>query len=163
MDFLTAYRSFWFGYTDFKGTSTRPEFWMAFLINALISLAFYCLGIIPGAGRAFVVLGGVFDLATLVPCLAIGARRLHDCNQSAYNLFWLLLPVIGWIILIVFWCFPSTEQKYSGEAAAVAETPKAEEPKEEPKAEEKAEEPKEKKTKTTRTTKTAKKAKKEEK
>ncbi len=34
------------------------------------------------------------------------ARRkeysLHDVNKSAYQLFWGLLPIIGWIVLIVF-------------------------------------------------------------
>jgi hypothetical protein len=45
---------------------------------------------------------GLFSLATLLPSLAVGARRLHDTDRSGWwQLLW-ILPVIGWIIMIVF-------------------------------------------------------------
>ena len=44
----------------------------------------------------------LFSLATLLPSLAVGARRLHDTNRSGWwQLLW-LIPVIGWIVMIVF-------------------------------------------------------------
>lgn len=47
-------------------------------------------------------LGGIFSLATLIPALAVGARRLHDTNRSGWWQLLHFLPLIGSIILIVF-------------------------------------------------------------
>lgn len=47
-------------------------------------------------------------MATLLPNLAIAARRLHDTDRSGFWLFLLLLPLIGLIVLIVWWCFKGT-------------------------------------------------------
>jgi len=44
----------------------------------------------------------VFSLGTLLPSLSVGARRLHDTNRSGWlQLLW-IVPVIGWIVAIVF-------------------------------------------------------------
>ena len=37
-----------------------------------------------------------FKLATLIPGLALGARRLHDINKSAW---WLLMWLIVWLVI----------------------------------------------------------------
>jgi uncharacterized membrane protein YhaH (DUF805 family) len=46
-------------------------------------------------------LSGLFSLAVLLPSLAVGARRLHDVDKSAWFLLLWLIPLIGWIVLIV--------------------------------------------------------------
>ncbi|MBR4975355.1 MAG: DUF805 domain-containing protein [Bacteroidales bacterium] len=38
----------------------------------------------------------------LVPTLAVGARRLHDIGKSGWWLLISLIPVIGWILLLIF-------------------------------------------------------------
>lgn len=38
-----------------------------------------------------------------MPNLAVGVRRLHDIGKSGFNLFWGLLPIVGVILLIVWW------------------------------------------------------------
>ena len=48
------------------------------------------------------VLSGIFRLATLIPSLAVGARRLHDINKSGWWLLLMFAILIGWIILIVW-------------------------------------------------------------
>jgi uncharacterized membrane protein YhaH (DUF805 family) len=81
-------------YADFEGCATRSEFWyfMLFcvLINALLAFA---------AEWA----AGAFFLAMLVPGVAVGTRRLRDTGRGPW--WWLLLavPVVGWIMLAVFW------------------------------------------------------------
>lgn len=78
---------------DFNGRAKRPEFWWFALFCVVVSLA---LGM---ASSAFSTL---FSLATLLPSLAVGARRLHDTNRSGWlQLLW-MIPLIGWIIMIVF-------------------------------------------------------------
>jgi uncharacterized membrane protein YhaH (DUF805 family) len=47
-------------------------------------------------------LSGVFSLVTLLPSLAVGARRLHETNRSGWwQLLW-FVPIIGWIVIIIF-------------------------------------------------------------
>ena len=81
-------------YAVFEGRAGREEFWMFSLINLLISIG---LHFISG------VLGGIYNLAVLLPSLGVGARRLHDTGRSGWWLLLLLVPVIGIIVLIVFW------------------------------------------------------------
>ena len=42
------------------------------------------------------LLSGLFGLGTLIPGLALGARRLHDINKSGW---WLLMWLICWLII----------------------------------------------------------------
>ena len=98
MTFADAIKICFNKYADFNGRAARPEFWYFFLFTLLVSLG---LNIITQSmGGAMV--GMLFSLATLVPSLAVGARRLHDTNRSGWlQLIW-LIPLIGWIILIIF-------------------------------------------------------------
>lgn len=85
-------------YTEFKGRATRRQFWMYALIYVIIGAV---LGLISGW------LAFIFDLALLSPTLAIGARRLHDIDRPGlWQLLW-LVPVIGWIVLLIFFVQPS--------------------------------------------------------
>ena len=80
-------------YVGFDGRAARSEFWWFALFTFLVSLA---LGIVSQS------LSSLFSLAVLLPSLAVGARRLHDTDRSARFLLLWLIPVIGWIILIVW-------------------------------------------------------------
>jgi uncharacterized membrane protein YhaH (DUF805 family) len=62
----------------------------------------------------------VVSLALLVPLLAVGCRRLHDTNKSGWwQLFW-LIPVAGWLVLIIFFAMPSdTDENRFGPPDAV--------------------------------------------
>lgn len=80
-------------YADFNGRAKRPEFWWFALFIFLVSAAL---------GIASEMVSGIFGLATIVPYLAVGARRLHDTNRSGWWQLIGIIPVIGWIVLIVF-------------------------------------------------------------
>ena len=80
-------------YATFDGRASRPEFWWFFLFTFLASAA---------AGMVSETLSGLFSLAVLLPSLAVGARRLHDVDKSGWFLLLWLIPIIGWIILIVW-------------------------------------------------------------
>ena len=80
-------------YADFNGRAKRPEYWWFALFIFLVSLAL---------SIASEMVSGIFGLATLIPSLAAGARRLHDTNRTGWlQLLW-IIPVIGWIVVIVF-------------------------------------------------------------
>ena len=85
-------------YVDFSGRAQRMEFWMFQLINLIVALL---LSVIDSLGTGF--LGTLYALAVLLPNLAVCVRRLHDTGRSGWWLLIGLVPLIGIIVLIVFW------------------------------------------------------------
>jgi len=80
-------------YADFTGRASRSEYWWWTLFVILASIA---------TGFISDVVSAIFSLATILPGLAVGARRLHDTDRSGWlQLLW-IIPIIGWIILIVW-------------------------------------------------------------
>lgn len=81
-------------YVEFNGRASRSEFWWWTLFVIVASLL---------ADALLRRLGGVVTLATLLPSIAVTARRLHDINRSGWWQLIGLIPIIGWIVMI-FWC-----------------------------------------------------------
>ncbi len=79
-------------YFDFEGRVTRQAFWMFTLWYFIINVA---LSIVSDA------VAGLFSLAVLLPSIAIGARRLHDIGMSGWWQLIGLIPIVGWIALMV--------------------------------------------------------------
>lgn len=91
-------------YAVFTGRSRRKEYWMFILINFIIS---FVLGLILGLIHLPGSVSYLYSLAVFIPQLAVGTRRLHDTNRSGWwQLLW-FIPVIGWIILIVWFATDS--------------------------------------------------------
>ena len=84
-------------YANFSGRARRSEYWYYALCNFLIGLVLQVVDYFIG----FNLLGGIYGLAVLVPGLAVFVRRLHDVNKSGWFILLILLPVIGWIWLLV--------------------------------------------------------------
>lgn len=57
----------------------------------------------------FQVLGTLFSLAVLLPGLAVSVRRLHDIDKSGWWVLIAFVPVIGIIVLLVFFVMPGTD------------------------------------------------------
>ena len=100
MSFGQAISTFWSKYAVFSGRARRSEFWFAQLFLTLVSMAIAT--VFPGDDWGNSAASNLWSIATLVPALAIGARRLHDTGRSGKNLWWLVLPVVGWIILLIY-------------------------------------------------------------
>jgi len=101
---MEEYKQFWTRWSDFNGTSTLREFWIVFLINFVINAI---LGSLGYAANFFNTLGTIFGVVILIPQLAIGVRRFREAGHSPWNWLWGLLPIIGWIIMIVYWAQPA--------------------------------------------------------
>ena len=84
-------------YAVFDGRAGRPEYWWFFLINTIISVILDL--VIPGATGQ--VLGAIYALAVLLPSIGVGIRRLHDTNRTGWWLLVSLVPLVGWIWIIV--------------------------------------------------------------
>ncbi|MBR6412347.1 MAG: DUF805 domain-containing protein [Alphaproteobacteria bacterium] len=93
-------------YVDFSGRATRSEYWYFVLVNFLIGLVLALVNLD--------LLGSIYQLFVLIPGLAVFWRRMHDTNRSGANFFWLFLPIIGLIIVLIYLISPtkSGENKY---------------------------------------------------
>jgi len=81
-------------YANFEGRVGRQEFWMFILFSVGLNIALNILKID--------VLALLVSLALFVPSIALTARRLHDTGKSGWwQLLW-LIPIVGWIIIVVF-------------------------------------------------------------
>jgi len=102
---FVAYEDFWRRGLDFRGRSSRAEYWWVVLINLVLALLFN-LGerVSPAVG----IVAIVYVLAALVPNIALGVRRLHDSDHRGYWLFLLLVPIVGPLALLFFQVLPST-------------------------------------------------------
>jgi uncharacterized membrane protein YhaH (DUF805 family) len=85
-------------YADFTGRARRKEYWMFTLVSGIISVVLAILDNVLTTS----LLGVLYSLAVLLPSLAVGARRLHDTGRSGWWLLIGIIPLIGWIVLIVF-------------------------------------------------------------
>lgn len=74
---------------------------MAVLVNCIIAVIF---SILMNIASIFSILYSLYSLAILVPSLALVWRRLHDIGKSGGWFFISLVPLVGWIILLVFLC-----------------------------------------------------------
>ena len=104
-------------YAQFSGRARRKEYWYFILINTLISIALTfvdgltgTLDVETGVG----VLSGIYSLAVLIPSFSVGFRRLHDTGRSAWWLLLFFIPIIGWIVILIFLVQDSQEDNQYG-------------------------------------------------
>jgi len=109
INFLDAVKLGFNRYFDFRGRSSRAEFWWWALFVTITNIS---LGIIDQIGGFVSFLDNLFQLVILIPGLAIGARRLHDINKSGWwQLMWFVGFFIAPLILLIWWATrPSDEE-----------------------------------------------------
>ena len=98
MNFQEAIRSVLSQYAGFTGRARRSEYWFWYLATFVAYVVAVILDSIIGI-PLFVV---VVALGAIVPTIAVGIRRLHDTDKSGWFLLIGLIPLIGAIVLIVF-------------------------------------------------------------
>ena len=113
-----AYTKMWKGIIDIKGRTTRRDYWLATLCSVLVS------GLVILNGAMWISLLGenlhnpenavyfyaeqitlvLFNWISSLACATMSVRRLHDVGKSGWWCLLWLIPLIGWIVLIVFLC-----------------------------------------------------------
>ena len=109
-------------YVDFSGRARRSEYWGTALFNVIVQVALNVAlvavlailfssieinGEVTVSPLLFVLINiprYIYSLVWLLPSLAVAVRRLHDIGKSGWNLLWIFLPIIGWIMLIYWYC-----------------------------------------------------------
>ena len=100
-------------YVNFQGRTGRATFWWWVLAVFLFSFALALLDeIILGGGSGIADTGplqALGSLALLLPNLAMAVRRLHDIGRSGWWVLIGIIPIVGWLVLIYWYCQPSRE------------------------------------------------------
>lgn len=105
MTFSQAIQSFFRQYANFQGRSRRSEYWYAMLFAWLINIG---VGLIARLLPIFgMVLSCIWGFAIIIPNLALMTRRLHDIDRSGWYILFILIPLVGQIMLIVWFATDS--------------------------------------------------------
>ena len=99
MSFPDAVRHVLSHYADFSGRARRAEYWWFALFNLLVSVVAQVVDSSFGTDPLFRVL---VTLGLFVPGLAVGVRRLHDVGRSGWWILIALVPIVGFIVLLVW-------------------------------------------------------------
>ena len=111
MTFSQSIKSVFSKYFDFSGRATRSEYWYFYLFNFLVFMVYYiALFAMLGSGSRdssavgyLSVMIIIYALVMTIPSLAVTVRRLHDTGHSGWWIFLNLIPVIGSIILFIWY------------------------------------------------------------
>lgn len=132
---INAYKKFWRNYINFSGNTNRPDYWLAWLMNAIIYLIFMVilvayLSISALQGSYHEVSDGmdfyfqtsgvflplmcwiiiIYSVAIIIPSLSISIRRLQDAGFHWAFIFLDLIPSVGSIVLLIFHCLPTNTE-----------------------------------------------------
>jgi uncharacterized membrane protein YhaH (DUF805 family) len=94
----------------FSGRARRKEYWLFTLFNIVIVIVLAALDMAIGTGG---ILAGLYELAILIPALAVTVRRLHDTGRSGWFILIGIIPIVGAIVLLVF----AVQDSHSGDNA----------------------------------------------
>jgi uncharacterized membrane protein YhaH (DUF805 family) len=98
-------------YAVFSGRARRTEFWYFVLFNIIVTIVLSLIDRLIGtfSGTANLgILSGIYSLAVVIPTLAVTVRRLHDIDRTGWWILIGLIPLIGTIVLLVFYLTPGT-------------------------------------------------------
>ncbi len=136
VSFSQAVKNFFSKYADFSGRAVMSEYWWIFVFNMIVGVVLNALQ------QAFLAMYGItvslqedpqlymsspavmiislisfiYSLATIVPGFALTFRRLHDTGKSGKYMLYVLIPLVGPIILLVFICGASAGDNQWGPA-----------------------------------------------
>ena len=119
MSFGQAVASFFQNYVNFSGRAPRSAYWWVFLFNVIVAVVATILD--QSLGMAYTMQGPsgpislgygpiytLYLLAVLIPSIALAVRRLHDRDKSGWWFLLVIVPLVGAIILVVWFALPGT-------------------------------------------------------
>lgn len=96
---MNEYMAIWKNFFNFKDRTTVRGYWMAVLFNVIIAIILLALSKVLGI---FGIIYYIYAILAVIPYLALSVRRLHDINKSGGWIFISLIPLVGGIILIIW-------------------------------------------------------------
>lgn len=101
MTFFEAVAKCYRKYLVFNGRASKREYWWFVLLTILFAWPLFLAEI--GTGSWYGFLSFVYFLLTLstaLPLAAVWTRRMHDVGKSAWNLFFIFIPIVGFFMLL---------------------------------------------------------------
>ena len=98
-------------YAVFGGRARRKEYWFFVLFNIIVAVVLALVDMLLGTFSSSSNIGlfsGIYSLAVVIPTLAVAIRRLHDTDRSGWWILISFVPLIGSIVLLVFYVMDST-------------------------------------------------------
>jgi uncharacterized membrane protein YhaH (DUF805 family) len=108
MNFFEAITAGFNNYANFRTRAIRSEYWFWTLFVVLLSIVANVIDLTAFSGMGFGPVSAILALAFLVPGIAVSVRRLHDRDKSGWFLLLIFIPLVGAIILIVWFCTRGT-------------------------------------------------------
>lgn len=109
MEYMLDY---WKGITDYKGRSTRKEFWMGWFLTYIVAWLLPLVLVVFSEDNEtlYIVVKYAINFAMLAMTVPAVCRRLRDAGFSVWFILLAFIPV-AWIVLIVFLCMGTTTKK----------------------------------------------------
>ena len=105
MGFIESIQTVYSKYVSFSGRGSRSEYWwfylFYFIVVVVVSFVSYSV-----SDSNFLLL--IWELGNILPLLAVQVRRLHDTDRSGWWCLIGLIPLVGWIIVLVWVCTEGT-------------------------------------------------------
>ncbi len=108
MNFTQAIQSGFQNYVGFSGRAVRSEYWYWYLFFLLVAIATALIDFVLFPRVDISPVNTLAELALLLPSVAVSVRRLHDLDRTGWWLFIILIPLIGAIVLLVWFCMRGT-------------------------------------------------------
>lgn len=105
MGFVDAIKAGFSNYVNFSDRACRSEYWYWVLFVVIAEIVANIIDAVIGLG----IVSTIFGLGTILPSLAVAVRRLHDLDRSGWWILLSLIPLVGAIILIIWYCSKGTE------------------------------------------------------
>jgi len=96
-------------YVGFSGRARRAEYWYYTLFVVIIAIGANLIDFAITKPGELGILSIVAALAFFLPGIAVGVRRFHDTGRSGWWMLIPLIPIIGSIVLLVFFVFRGDE------------------------------------------------------
>ena len=107
LNFFQAVKTCLKKYFNFRDRASRSEYWYYQLLVTPVYLFSY----IPTLSDETWIFLGLFFLLTLIPSFAVAVRRFHDIDKSGWFILISIIPLVGWIIMLVMLVGKGTEGK----------------------------------------------------
>ena len=108
MTFTRAISSGFQNYVNFGGRAMRSEFWYWTLFALLASIAAGLVDLALFAQWDVSPINSLVGLALFLPGLAVSIRRLHDLDRTGWWFLLVFIPIVGWIVLLIWNCTRGT-------------------------------------------------------
>ena len=109
---LKSYLSAWKKPFDFKGKSTRKEYWQFLILNSIIISFLVLVGVLVGSASVYsfpvaisttlYLIGLLLIFGSFWIALPLTVRRIRDVGMSWKWIFFVSVPYIGGVFVLIF-------------------------------------------------------------